>query len=751
MKKRVMVRTVAMLVAGMFGSVAQASPERVAKVAGETFSVGKLSQKLSAEAPAALADDARKRGDAARGAVLFYQPLMACTKCHISGQLESPLGPDLSAVGREASDVHLIESVLHPSKVIKKGYKSVTVVTKRGQTLIGILVDDTPNGTVIRDAAQNWKEIRLVRDEIDEVRPSALSIMPTGQVDVLKSRQQFLDIVRYLIEIRDGGAKRARELEPAPELYADRALAELKNAVDGKPLGEPELKMARELFTSRGCVACHQYPHQKAPSLTAVSEKYAPNKEGLQLLKASLASGSASKWGKLLMPPQAHLQAAERHLLARWVLGLHQSGEKPPGSAARVEGFATPQGFDVREWTHYQYYGSRSVAVAWNKSTQDLSLRKNNAADVAGFYRTGYGRAPGDVVTLTVKKVHADGTPWAQVGLMISSVPQPKLLASQSRYEWMVRRETNGAGWVYRVRKDVGSGGYELYSSKLVDPNAAVRLDISRKGDQYEFRANGVLHYTTGDNANDTYSLKTRDSMIYFGLTFGGGGAMSATIDDLSVGFPVTGAKPGSKPTSPAETVGNYSFVEKRNGALIQVLDKPVVYRTYLPDAPSRAIAVGLPGGVSFGFDAQNCKLLYAWRGGFMDVSRSWIGMGGWYSKLLGQKFHTAPASFPLRIGDPEKKPSVQFKGYDLVDGYPVFKYMVDGALVRHQIVISEVDKSVPSVQHLFHIAGNKKPVYFVAGEKAGASHASEDADWKDGRWTVRADKLAEFSIGVAR
>ncbi len=505
-----------------------------------------------------------------------------------------------------------------------------------------------------------------------------------------------------------------------------------------QPLAEPELEKARELYAQMGCVGCHQYTHLTgAPSLAAVSEKYAGSGEGLQSIKTSLAAGSVGKWGKVVeMPPQGHLQEADRDLLARWILGLHKSGEKPPGSSGVLEDFAKPNGFDVRKWTQYEYFGPRAVTVSWNKDTENLSLQKGGGAAVAGLYRTGHGRTPADLVTLTVKGVKAAGKPWGQVGLMISSVPQPQLFDSHARYEWVLRHETNGPGWVCRVRKDVGSGSYELYSSKPIDPAAAVRLDIQRNGDNYEFLANGVLHYTTGDNAADRYAPKQRDAMAYFGVTFGGSHAMSATIDDLSAGIPVQGP-----PTTGSAVLAQADFIEQRNGAIIKVLDKPVVYRTYLPDAPSRAIAVGLPGDVSFGFDAQDCRLLYAWRGGFLDVTKSWKGFGGWYSKLLGEKIHVAPEGFPLRIGDLQKEPKVQFKGYDLVDGYPVFKYLVDGNPVRQRIAISEAGL----VQHQFSLQGNTKPVYFLAGE----SHQSEEAEWTDGRWKVRADKLAEFSIST--
>ena len=307
--------------------------------------------------------------------------------------------------------------------------------------------------------------------------------------------------------------------------------------VDGKPLTKPELKKARELYASQGCIACHQFPHlTKAGKLEEVSKKYATLDKGLQLIKTSLASGSTGKWGTGEMPPQTHVQEADRDLLARWILGLHKSGEKLP-------------------------------------------------------------EIP-----------------------MEAATPVP--------------------------------------------------------------------------------------------------------------------------PAAPAE------FIEKRSGPIIQVLDRPVVYRTYLPDAPSRAIAVGQPGGVSFGFDAQNCRLLYAWRGGFLDVTKSWVGFGGWYSKLIGKKFHVAPSGFPLRVGNQQKDSKVQFKGYDLVQGYPVFKYLVDGTAVRHRIVINKVGEGLTVRQEL-NLSGNTKPVYFLAGAEGGKSHQSEDADWKDGRWKVRADKSSRFSMST--
>src|SRR5436305_6023268 len=83
---------------------------------------GPLDQQLRREDPAALAREARCWGDARRGALVFYQPALTCIQCHLGERDDAPprLGPDLAAMGKLVSDVDLVESILEPSKTIKK-------------------------------------------------------------------------------------------------------------------------------------------------------------------------------------------------------------------------------------------------------------------------------------------------------------------------------------------------------------------------------------------------------------------------------------------------------------------------------------------------------------------------------------------------------------------------------------------------------------------------------------------------------
>ena len=116
------------------------------------------------------------------------------------------LGPDLAAVGKTGpAGADLVEAILEPSKTIRKGYETVTVVTKDGKTLTGRLIEERPEAIVLREAAPEGKPITIARAEIDERRDNGPSLMPAGLVNQLGSRQEFLDLVRYLIEIAERG------------------------------------------------------------------------------------------------------------------------------------------------------------------------------------------------------------------------------------------------------------------------------------------------------------------------------------------------------------------------------------------------------------------------------------------------------------------------------------------------------------------------------------------------------------------
>lgn len=176
-----------------------------------------LEEALIAEGPAALAAAARAAGDAKRGAAVFHGRALACVACQAAGAdpaAPAGIGPDITAIDKSAGDAAVVESILEPSKVIAPAYAPTTFQLADGRVVTGVVVADGPERIVIRDAAQPERLVSLAPTEIESRAGSMQSIMPSGQVNQLADRGQFLDLVRYVLEVRDGGAKRARELAP---------------------------------------------------------------------------------------------------------------------------------------------------------------------------------------------------------------------------------------------------------------------------------------------------------------------------------------------------------------------------------------------------------------------------------------------------------------------------------------------------------------------------------------------------------
>ncbi len=210
--------------------------------------------------PEVLAREAIEKGDAQRGAILFFQAYMSCAKCHsVSDSKADLLGPNLAVKMPDSTDVHLIESMLQPSKVIRKGFESIVIATQDGQVLQGVLVGRTPQSVQLREASKGGEVTTIAVSEIASEKSVATSTMPAGQVNQLASRQQFLDLVRYLQEIRDGGFARAQALQPAPSLIA-LVIPEYEKKIDHarfiRQWDEKSLKRGAAIY-QRVCANCH--------------------------------------------------------------------------------------------------------------------------------------------------------------------------------------------------------------------------------------------------------------------------------------------------------------------------------------------------------------------------------------------------------------------------------------------------------------------------------------------------------------
>ena len=227
-----------------------------------------LQQQLLKEDAASLARAAREQGDPSRGAIVFHRPDLVCTRCHTAGEDGPHLGPDLAKVGKEATDVYLVESILLPSKVIKKGFETVIITTKAGKTVTGLLAEERADAVVLRDAAQDGKLITILKKDIDERNDKGPSLMPEGLVNVLSGRQEFLDLTRYLMEIAEKGPERAGNCAP-PRRCSPRRRCRTTSATSTTPASSAPSIGRASSAARRSTLAC-------APTATARRSKPAP-------------------------------------------------------------------------------------------------------------------------------------------------------------------------------------------------------------------------------------------------------------------------------------------------------------------------------------------------------------------------------------------------------------------------------------------------------------------------------------------
>jgi putative membrane-bound dehydrogenase-like protein len=119
-----------------------------------------------------------------------------CMKCHRLGKKGGKIGPDLTGVGSRFSRVHLIESILEPSRAIAPSYGTYVVVLQNGQVLTGVKTVETAD--LLTLGTTEGKSIEILRREIDVIRQQQKSTMPED-VEKRLSEREFLDLIAFLL------------------------------------------------------------------------------------------------------------------------------------------------------------------------------------------------------------------------------------------------------------------------------------------------------------------------------------------------------------------------------------------------------------------------------------------------------------------------------------------------------------------------------------------------------------------------
>lgn len=648
------------------------------------------------------------RESVVRGQVLFVK--RGCKNCHAVDGTTQALGPNLGKVEKKLTRQQALESIVHPSKEIRKGFESVVVVLGSGQVLSGRVLkssDDQLSLLVAKDS--DVTSVSVSSEDVDEVVTMQTSIMPTELLRQLQP-QEVSALLDYLQSIG---------LVDATSTLNDDAITKILHSGHGDhhhaaatpPYSGPD---TRPVFDE----VDHDVTIEVVPKQMRYDLALFDVRPGAKV-KLTLKNPDEMQHNLFLCRkgPTTWLDVAK----ATWALGpegpqkrytpdspaiLHHTRLVDPGSSDSIW-FTAPEEEGVYPFVctlpgHAFLMRGEMHVLSASRGLHDVTWR---------YYEGDWDRLP-DFDSLTPVR---SGT------LEPNELPSLKSLGDYRRdhfgavFDGMLSVLLEGD---YRFLLDTDDGSRILIDGEIVTDYDGVHGDGTVRS--------GTVHLTPGDHALQIQFFEKEGGEV---LLAGWSGP----------GFRLLPLSTDNKPMVRYED--NQQFQ-------LQPDEQPQVVRVGLPDASSRSIGVGLIGGVNCCFDAQACQVRYGWNGDFLDVGpeRGYGRQrGGGTAVLLGERFDISSQEFPLQLGSADP-PTVQFSGYRRSLLGPTFVYTVGETQVEHRIEATTSSRGL-----LFHFRLRPVPATAVTYSVSNPALQlqSSAGSWQDGVLTVPAADAGDFTISL--
>ncbi|MDH5599369.1 MAG: HEAT repeat domain-containing protein, partial [Cyclobacteriaceae bacterium] len=131
--------------------------------------------------------------NAGRG-YFFWNSAGQCMRCHsIGDEGDSDVGPNLAGIGRKLSREQLLEALVEPSIRIAPGYGNVTLELDDGQTVTGLLMEETEEKLTLHTSNAEPLEIPVSRIVKRTNSPSSMPAM--GRV---MSKHELRNLIEFL-------------------------------------------------------------------------------------------------------------------------------------------------------------------------------------------------------------------------------------------------------------------------------------------------------------------------------------------------------------------------------------------------------------------------------------------------------------------------------------------------------------------------------------------------------------------------
>jgi putative heme-binding domain-containing protein len=139
-------------------------------------------------------------GDPKIGRQIFFDTKnkVQCHKCHTIDGEGGRVGPALDHLASRRSPEFIMESILDPSKDIDPQYEGVQIVTKKGEVITGLRVNESNFSIQLRE--ENGRFHSLDKRDLEEVNVLKKSLMPENIAEQLTVRELH-DLFAFLLTL----------------------------------------------------------------------------------------------------------------------------------------------------------------------------------------------------------------------------------------------------------------------------------------------------------------------------------------------------------------------------------------------------------------------------------------------------------------------------------------------------------------------------------------------------------------------
>lgn len=121
-----------------------------------------------------------------------------CVQCHRFNNIGGILGPDITGAAKRYSRPVMVREILEPSAQISDQFRTHMILTDAGLIYEGRIINRSDAGiTVAADPKRPASVVQIAMEEIDEMIPSKVSMMPKDLLNTL-SLEDVLDLLAFI-------------------------------------------------------------------------------------------------------------------------------------------------------------------------------------------------------------------------------------------------------------------------------------------------------------------------------------------------------------------------------------------------------------------------------------------------------------------------------------------------------------------------------------------------------------------------